>query len=419
MPTTPNYESVRFDSADAALTDGVAVRRWDAGELRAAERTPEGYLRAQGILTKAGVFEYIQPDGTRRRELRPPEEVFDPESLRSFGLVPLTNDHPPDNLTTQTVRDYQVGSIGSPERAGESVRADVLLTDPRAIADAERGKTGLSAGYTMLLYRQPGTFKASDGTEARFDAIQTRIRGNHTALCWLGKAGDGARIRMDSADAVGAGHPTPRGETMTTKRIKIGTQEFEVPESVASAVGTLQGRLDAVDAETKKEARTDSQELSQIRKELDQLKGERDAAQAELKKRHDAEAQHSQRNQQVQLISDSVKLFTLAQPILDKPLDELVRMDAVEVMRLVVKTKEPDMNIDGKSDDYVRGIFEHVTSKHVDTPSALRSLIDQGKTNAQKSQRQDSDLEKGLMEARQKMQDDLRNSWKTGSQSVA
>ena len=36
------------------------------------------------ILTRVGIFEYRRPDGSIRRELRLPEEVFAPESLASY-----------------------------------------------------------------------------------------------------------------------------------------------------------------------------------------------------------------------------------------------------------------------------------------------------------------------------------------------
>src|SRR5688500_17320120 len=104
----PSIDSVRFDSVDQAQTDtnGKVVRRWDVGELSRAERTPDGFLRTQGRITKAGIFEYIQPDGKRRREFRPPEEVFSAKALKSFRAAPLTNGHPPEMLTPKTIKRF-------------------------------------------------------------------------------------------------------------------------------------------------------------------------------------------------------------------------------------------------------------------------------------------------------------------------
>ena len=69
--------------------------RWDLGELSPAVKDEEtGYLTTTAHITKVGVFTYQDADGTSRRELRHPEEVFNVDALASFGLVPFTNDHP-------------------------------------------------------------------------------------------------------------------------------------------------------------------------------------------------------------------------------------------------------------------------------------------------------------------------------------
>jgi hypothetical protein len=59
------------------------------------EVTPEGFLRIPAAVTRVGVFNYKQPDGSVIRELRLPEEVFNPDSLSSLKSIPITNDHPP------------------------------------------------------------------------------------------------------------------------------------------------------------------------------------------------------------------------------------------------------------------------------------------------------------------------------------
>ena len=58
-----------------------------------AETTPEGFLVARAAVTSVGVFTYRE-DGTTRRELRLPEEVFAQESLDSLKCKPLTLYHP-------------------------------------------------------------------------------------------------------------------------------------------------------------------------------------------------------------------------------------------------------------------------------------------------------------------------------------
>ena len=61
------------------------VRRLDSIKLDAADKTyftDEGYLIDHPILTSCGIFEYTNPDGSIRRELRLPEHVFEEKSLK-------------------------------------------------------------------------------------------------------------------------------------------------------------------------------------------------------------------------------------------------------------------------------------------------------------------------------------------------
>lgn len=47
----------------------------------------EGYFYDNPILTRTGIFKYKLEDGSERRELRRPEDVFDPASLASWYNV--------------------------------------------------------------------------------------------------------------------------------------------------------------------------------------------------------------------------------------------------------------------------------------------------------------------------------------------
>lgn len=196
--------------------------RYDIGALRSPEVLPNGWVRASGHLTRAGIFSYLQHDGTVIRELRKPEEVFKADSLSSFALVPLTNDHPPELLTAGNTKQYAVGNVGeSIQRDGDFVRASLLFTDAKAIADLQAGKSELSCGYSCDLDFTPGTW---DG-EA-YDAIQRNIRGNHVAIVDRGRAGPEVRVKMDAAMMV----PTKE----KTMKVKIGGQEYDVADALGA-----------------------------------------------------------------------------------------------------------------------------------------------------------------------------------------
>ncbi len=127
------------------------VRRIDYSTLKAPTRRADGTLVADALLTRTGVFTYRNPDGTERREYRPPTEVFKADALESFRLVPLTDDHPPVMLNAQNARQYSVGCVGENIRKdGRFVAATIAVHDAGTIAKMDGGKT---AGLVRLRLR--------------------------------------------------------------------------------------------------------------------------------------------------------------------------------------------------------------------------------------------------------------------------
>lgn len=156
----------------------------------------DGRLRVDGHLTRSGVFVYRNPDGTQRREYRPPAEVFHADSLSSFAMLPVTNDHPDGLLSAANIRQHAVGWTGETVRQDDDhVAAPLMIVDAGVIGAVESGKQELSCGYECDLKETPGM--TPDGQ--RYDAVQTNIRGNHVAIVAVGRAGSSARMRMDAA----------------------------------------------------------------------------------------------------------------------------------------------------------------------------------------------------------------------------
>lgn len=81
----------------------MGVLRYDkASPLSKPVRLPNGFVRAEGYLTRSGIFVYRDAQGKTVRELRPPEEVMHADSLASFGMMPVTNEHPDGGNSQQT-----------------------------------------------------------------------------------------------------------------------------------------------------------------------------------------------------------------------------------------------------------------------------------------------------------------------------
>lgn len=170
--------------------------RVDHGSLRKPSRTPQGFLRVDGYASRIGVFEYLNEDGSIRRELRLPEEVFREDALAGFEGAPLTDGHPPVMVTAENVAQYEKGTVTARAwRDGDFVVTSIVIKDPKLIRKVERGDTGLSVGYSVDLDETPGVHPQF----GRYDAIQRNLVINHLAAAVTPRAGNAARIRMDGA----------------------------------------------------------------------------------------------------------------------------------------------------------------------------------------------------------------------------
>ncbi len=170
--------------------------------------TSQGFLKTGGHFARAGIYEYRREDGTIQRELRPLEEVHDPESLASYDSAPVTIGHPADEeVNAKNVKRYEVGNVSGSARAdGELVAGDVVVKDDKAIQLVKGGLQELSPGHRIVLDETPGADKryAYPGNPTgRYDAVQRRIRINHLAIVPQARGGSTVRLRMDAADPVG------------------------------------------------------------------------------------------------------------------------------------------------------------------------------------------------------------------------
>lgn len=161
--------------------------------------TTEGYLVCEGVrMARTGPMMYSHaemrgsvappPDGAMISIQRDADVLFDPDVMLSFAGKSVTNDHPPKMLTPATVQAYEVGTILNPRR-GEGLDADFFIADlliknPKAIADVQAGKVEMSLGYHSEIEQiAPGA--------GRFVAMV----GNHGALVKRGRAGPDCKIQ--------------------------------------------------------------------------------------------------------------------------------------------------------------------------------------------------------------------------------
>jgi len=168
--------------------------RLDSIPLGAAHFTPEGFLRDKPILTSIGIFEYATSDGSVRRELRLPEEVFSPESLKSYKAKPVCLTHDAGLLDKSNTVENSIGTILSEGiRDGNDVRAEIVIYDPDKVKRSQMRE--LSVGYELDVDPTPGVWHGE-----RYDAVQRNIVVNHLAIVENARAGEQARLNMDSKD---------------------------------------------------------------------------------------------------------------------------------------------------------------------------------------------------------------------------
>ncbi len=234
------------------------VQRFDfaSGEVTGHKRdtTSIGGLVLDANFTRTGVLEYRAPDGSIRRELRHPDDVFDAKSLDSLAHATVTDDHP-GKVHPGNWRQESIGFVaGRPERAPDTtasgdqmVRGQVHIQHGPAIDKVDSGKLKeASCGYACKYDPTPGEYRGQ-----KFDGRQRDIIYNHLAFGppgW-GRAGPEVSMRMDSAEG-GADFRVSFGDR-TDSRVG-GLASFE-NEPVAQELPTMltkedQDRLDAATA---------------------------------------------------------------------------------------------------------------------------------------------------------------------------
>lgn len=292
--------------------------RYDRAPIKAT-KTPEGFVQDSPILSRVGVFDYVQPDGKIRKEYRPAEEVFHADHLASIAAKPITDEHH-GRITAANARGKIIGSTLSPGRQdGENVIGDIIIHDSASTAV----KRELSLGYTLDLDETPGEFNG-----VRYDAVQRNLRVNHLALVTKGRAGN-ARLNLDSADAVSLS--TEDDETMPTVKVRLDSApgiEYEASPEVAVALATLQGTV-----------KTATERADGLQATIDGLKSTHEAALAQV--RQDAIAGVQAR---AKLETDAHGLgVTFAQDAKD-----------ADIRAAVIKHVRGDsVDLTGKSDAYV------------------------------------------------------------------
>lgn len=354
-------------------------------------RTPSGGARIPATPTRTGVFRYVLPDGSARRELRHPDEVFKADSLRTLDTAAVTIGHP-GMVTPQNWRSLSVGDMRDSRPSGKLVASEAHVRDGTALARVDSGElVELSCGYACDLEMSSGTF---DGEE--YDAIQRNIKYNHVALLpdGAGRAGPLARLHVDGADEVGVedssdetrknpGHYTP-GMSDEAKDLKV--------------------RLDA--------ATTD---LVAVRAENEKLRGERDQLKSELdKSRKDAaDATKSASQERIDArVKERMTVIDGARLLAGKEID-LAKSDR-DLMVASIVARDEKFDAKDRSDEYIRARFDMAVESARNAGEKLGNL--NAGTKVPQSVNEDGEDELALAQKNfKKNNTDAHDAWLKGN----
>lgn len=371
-------------------------QRFDSIPLSDTYFTPEGYLIDNPILTRVGIFEYHNPDGTIRRELRLPEEVFAAESLASYKGKPVILTHEAGLVDVDNVQQEHIGTILSEGiQDGDNVRAQIVIHDAESL---DYGLRELSLGYTQTPDETPGVWNGQP-----YDAIQRNIQINHLALVEKARAGEQARLNIDGEEQGGNQMSKARKDGLTPEEIARLVEEYKqrqaqrmqnsnpttdegtnpeeqtTDEGEADPVQEVKDRRDRRDAsgdcETMDEASgVIAQQDEDIQKLLDfiaqlQAKIDFDEASAEEEAKTDSEGETAEANadeeepQENPLNMDSIDAY-VNQKIELIRLGDKLNLDGIETMKpmdakkAIIKKVHPNIRLDGKDTAYINAMFD-------------------------------------------------------------
>lgn len=309
--------------------------RFDKVVSRKSKITKEGYVKGDAPLTRVGVFEYVNTDGSIRRELRHPDEVFNKDSLETLKLIPVTNDHPSQLVNADNAAELTIGMVGENLTIDSPfIVGSYNITHKDGVNAISRGKKAFSLGYTLDLVREDGEYQGE-----RYDYRQTNIKYNHLALVSQGRAGREVRINFDNA----LFEADKQNNPIIKEIKKMNEDEAKI----------LQLRNDQLEKEVSFSSQLRASEKENFDKEKAQLEARLDQLTIELTELKSSRSDsliNDKARQRVNLLTKASKVLNL-----DSELDALSDR---EIMEKVIVAHDGAVNVSEKSDEYITARFD-------------------------------------------------------------
>ena len=314
-------------------TEQNTVQRFDFVQIgKRVTTTPQGFLKIPARFTRTGIFTYMNADGTQTREYRPADEVFNAHSLSTYSNAPLTELHPQQTtsdaqVTPKNFKGLSAGWVGSEvKQDNDFVAGEVTVADSGAIDSVNAGRLKeLSVGYRCQIEHTPGEINGQ-----KYDSIQRNIIVNHVALlpAGQGRAGPDCALRLDASDAF-----------LNSVHEMGDDVEAKTPEKNAT-VAELTARIDALEKE--------------------------------LKAKDDAKADPNIFTEQTLKLSEMLRG---AMKHLGTDYD-FKGQRVHDVKKAVLGKLAANVDLTGKSDEYLDGMYDSYLSHHEDRPQSEELTVD-------------------------------------------
>ena len=358
----------------------MTVQRFDRFEIPAT-KTPEGFIQDCPVIGRIGILEYQQPDGSIRREFRPPEEAFKADSLASLKGKPITIGHP-GLVRADNIKAVQhIGTILTDgKQDGDYIRADLV------IYNLDTAGRELSCGYALDLEETPGEWQGQ-----RYDAIQRNIQYNHVAVVPKGRAGPKARLNMDGSQEY------EYEEEPKKMKLKLDNGiEYDAAPEVIAAYQRLQA--DATGTQTK---------LDATEAKADTLQAENTKLTEQLKNKDKEHADSLD-----EAVKQRVSLLSVAATRKVEKADEMTDR---QIKEAVIKSVRGDnFDLTDKADAYIEAAFDMCkedSASREDAMSKQRKQIN----NLDGQERKDG-APSSAAEARQRMIERQQNAYQGGKE---
>ena len=197
-----------------------------------------------------------------------------------------------------------------------------------------------------------------------------------------GRAGDKARLRIDSQDAFCVNNNFNNNQNSMLKKIRLDEKDFEVAEEVAAKLDSSAAKISDLESTNK-----------ELKSRMDSIQGECDGLKSKV------EALSKQDHSQIinEQVKSKISLISKAKQIL-KSDEDFIGLSEREIKSKVISAIQPEAKFDEKSDEYVSARFDTILEFQSNEKLAKHFAVASNKSDSDENQ--DLDLSHESLQAK-------------------